>query len=57
MILTLDCRKEKLDFFVKEDEKIKFYQILGGYSQNFFSQILKIFVTFTWILEPIKLKK
>ncbi len=28
----------------------------GGYSQNFFSQILKIFVTLTWILEPIKHK-
>jgi hypothetical protein len=29
----------------------------GGYSQNFLRQILKIFVTFTWILEPIKHKK
>ncbi len=29
----------------------------GGYSQNFFSLILKIFVTLTWKLEPIKLKK
>jgi hypothetical protein len=28
----------------------------GGYSQNFLSQILKIFVTLTWILEPIKHK-
>jgi hypothetical protein len=26
---------------------------LGGYSQNFFTQILKIFVTLGWILEPI----
>ncbi len=29
----------------------------GGYSQNFLSQILKIFVILTWILEPIKQKK
>jgi hypothetical protein len=30
---------------------------LGRYSQNFLRQILKIFVTLTWILEPIKNKK
>ncbi len=30
---------------------------LGGYSQNFLRQNLKIFVTLTWILEPIKHKK
>ncbi len=28
----------------------------GPYSQNFLRQILKIFVTLTWILEPIKHK-
>jgi hypothetical protein len=27
---------------------------LGGYSQNFLSRILKIFVTLTWLLGPIK---
>ncbi len=32
-------------------------QGLGGYSQNFLRQILKIFVTLTWILEAIKHKK
>jgi hypothetical protein len=31
-------------------------QAQGGYSQNFLSQILKIFVTLTWILGPIKHK-
>ncbi len=30
---------------------------LGGYSQKFLQQILKIFVTLTWILEPIEQKK
>jgi hypothetical protein len=29
----------------------------GGYSQNFLQQILKIFVTLAWILEPIERKK
>jgi hypothetical protein len=33
---------------VNEDE--------GGYSRNFLRQILKIFVTLTWILEQIKHK-
>ncbi len=29
----------------------------GGYSLNCLSQILKIFVTLTWIVKPIKHKK
>jgi hypothetical protein len=32
-------------------------KVQGGYSQNFLSQILKIFVTLEWIIEPIKHKK
>ncbi len=34
-----------------------FDMALGGYSQNFLGQILKIFSTLTLILEPIKHKK
>ncbi len=30
---------------------------VDGYSQNFLLPILKIFVTLTWILEPIEHKK
>jgi hypothetical protein len=30
---------------------------LGGYSQNFLGQILKIFITLTWILELISHQK
>ncbi len=39
---------------MKDDEKFEFerYEYQGGYSQ-----ILQIFVTLTWILEPIKHKK
>jgi hypothetical protein len=29
----------------------------GGYSQNFLGQVLKIFVTLTWILELISHQK
>jgi hypothetical protein len=38
-------------------QRLQYFTTQGGYSQNFLSQILKIFVTLTWILEPIKLKK
>ncbi len=41
--------------FISMLEIIKFVP-LSGYSQNLFSQILKIFLTLTWILEPIKHK-
>ncbi len=43
---------------MKDDEKFEFerFEYQGGYSQSFLSHILKIFVTLTWILEPIEHK-
>ncbi len=36
---------------------LDFFKALGGNSQNFLSHILKIFVTLTWTLDPIKYKQ
>ncbi len=43
-------------FKVAQNLRKKSFSNMGGYLQNFISQILKIFVTLIWILEPIKHK-
>jgi hypothetical protein len=55
------CRRDLLAFLDGNSSsdsagEVGIDAVLGGYSQNFLSQILKIFVTLTWILEPIKHK-
>jgi hypothetical protein len=52
-IRELECEVRKSEFILTKDSRL----LEGGYSQNFLSQILKIFVTLTGILEPIKQKK
>jgi hypothetical protein len=59
-----NCQKSNASLHVSSGFCSFFFLILeimnkiqGGCSQNFLSQILKIFVNLTWILEPIKHKK